>query len=312
MLCAGVIHGDLSDFNVLMSHEGPVVIDFPQAVDPTQNPNAKKLLLRDVENLNRFLARFAPDQPARRYGEEIWSLFEKNRLQPDTKLSGRFVGPIGKANTQEVMALIEDADRERRLRGGERDSDELEEFGTPAPFRTVVDFSRESAPRRSAKKSGGKIQRRRPAVGRRASASNEPVPPSGPAADRAGKGDEGPQKSGRRRRTGKSIPDSARRTSKRAPRSGTPTADAAEPAGSKPRRRSRRGRARGGASADRTQAAGKTGTEATGKVSSERRPGRRAESPRSSGKARASSTRAGTDRPPRARRSRRRKASSPK
>ena len=61
MLCAGVIHGDLSEFNVLMTDSGPVVIDFPQAVDPTQNPNRKKLLLRDVANLDRFLARFAPD-----------------------------------------------------------------------------------------------------------------------------------------------------------------------------------------------------------------------------------------------------------
>ena len=64
MLCAGVVHGDLSDFNVLMGAEGPVIIDFPQAVDASSNPNARKLLVRDVENLHRFRARFAPEQEA--------------------------------------------------------------------------------------------------------------------------------------------------------------------------------------------------------------------------------------------------------
>jgi len=127
MLCAGVVHGDLSDFNVLMSDRGPVVIDFPQSVDPTHNPNSQKLLLRDVENLHRFLARFAPDEPMRPYGEEIWSLFQANRLAPDTELNGRYEAPKAKADTEEVMALIEDADRDNRMRRGERDEDDFDD-----------------------------------------------------------------------------------------------------------------------------------------------------------------------------------------
>ena len=116
MLSAGVIHGDLSDFNVLMSHDGPVVIDFPQSVDPAHNPNGRELLLRDVENLHRFLARFAPNEPQRPYGEEIWALFQENRLEPDSELTGGYRAPDDKADTAEVMTLIEDANREEEQR----------------------------------------------------------------------------------------------------------------------------------------------------------------------------------------------------
>jgi RIO kinase 1 len=151
MLCAGVIHGDLSEFNVLMSASGAVVIDFPQAVDPTQNPSGKKLLLRDVENLHRFLARFAPDTPKRSYAEEIWKLYQENKLTPDSQLRGQFVAPQGKTNTDEVMGLIADAGREERLRrAGPKTPDEQDdEFEVaaaafakpPTSFRKVVDFT---------------------------------------------------------------------------------------------------------------------------------------------------------------------------
>jgi len=120
MLCAGVIHGDLSDFNVLMGVDGPVLIDFPQSVDPAHNQNARKLLLRDVENLHRFLARFSPAQPRLPYGQEMWSLYESNRLRPDTELRGDYRAPEGEANTDEVLALIDDANLEEQLRRGVR------------------------------------------------------------------------------------------------------------------------------------------------------------------------------------------------
>ncbi len=179
MLCAGVIHGDLSEFNVLMTEAGPVVIDFPQAVDPTQNPNSKKLLLRDVANLDRFLARFAPEEPTASYGEEIWALYEANRLRPDTKLRGVHEKPTGKVDTTEVMALIEDAERDNRRRHADWDDEEedgprghahastesaLSPFPSPSPslspspLRRVVDFSQDRA-----KKSAG----RKPAARKR-------------------------------------------------------------------------------------------------------------------------------------------------
>lgn len=87
MLCAGVVHADLSDFNILMSDTGPVIIDFPQAVDPASNGGAKRLLARDVDNLQRFLARFVPGR-RRPYAEEMWALYESGQLTPETRLRG--------------------------------------------------------------------------------------------------------------------------------------------------------------------------------------------------------------------------------
>jgi RIO kinase 1 len=224
MLCAGVVHGDLSEFNVLMASDGPVVIDFPQAIDATSNSNARKLLLRDVQNLHRFVARFAPDAPIRPYGEEMWGLYEKNRLRPDTELRGHYDAPKGKVDTDEVMALIDDASREhRRRRGGdtrredgaEQDvrSDPGSEEGAPKPFRRVVDFSSSPASKRSPKKSSAKKRSAR-TRGKRSGRSDrrgteERVPPPGPA--RTARADEGsgagaapakeaPKRSRRRRR----------------------------------------------------------------------------------------------------------------
>lgn len=142
MLCAGVIHGDLSEFNVLMAAEGPVVIDFPQAVDAAKNQSARTLLLRDVTNLHRFLARFAPDRTLEAYGEEIWSLYEKNRLTPDSELTGRYVGPAGDTPMGEVLALIEDANRDEQMRREARGDETPVEPATP--MRRVVDFTNET------------------------------------------------------------------------------------------------------------------------------------------------------------------------
>jgi RIO kinase 1 len=119
MLCAGVVHADLSDFNILMSTTGPVIIDFPQAVDPASNGAAKRLLARDVDNLQRFLARFVPGR-SRPYAEELWALYESGQLTAETRLRGevepprRHVEPPRKHDdTQDMLARI-DAPRRPR------------------------------------------------------------------------------------------------------------------------------------------------------------------------------------------------------
>jgi RIO kinase 1 len=116
MLCAGVVHGDLSEFNVLIAADGPVVIDFPQSVDSAHNPSARKLLIRDVDNLHRFLARHVPSARRVPLAEEMWSLHEQNLLTPDTRLRGDFRVAERVANTASVLELIGDANRDERKR----------------------------------------------------------------------------------------------------------------------------------------------------------------------------------------------------
>ncbi|XXT18528.1 PA4780 family RIO1-like protein kinase [Sorangium sp. So ce429] len=121
MLCAGVVHGDLSDFNVLMSADGPVIIDFPQSVDAARNQNARQLLLRDVDNLHRFLTRFVPEQRRAAYGEEMWELYASSALTPETRLTGRHRVSERRVDTRAVLDLIGDAnydERKRRERQG--------------------------------------------------------------------------------------------------------------------------------------------------------------------------------------------------
>ena len=115
MLCTGIVHADLSDFNVLLSHDGPVLIDFPQCVDPAHNNNAQRLLIRDVDNLTRILGRFAPELRRMRYGHEIWDLYERGELRPDSPLSGKRRRKA-KADTSSLLAEIEEIERESRER----------------------------------------------------------------------------------------------------------------------------------------------------------------------------------------------------
>jgi RIO kinase 1 len=120
MLSAGIVHGDLSEFNVLLAGDGPVIIDLPQAVDAAGNNHAKRMLLRDVANLRDFFGRFAPELLATRYGEEIWALYERGALIPATPLTGRFeaaAGPVDVASVlREVNAsLADEAERLRRI-----------------------------------------------------------------------------------------------------------------------------------------------------------------------------------------------------
>jgi RIO kinase 1 len=119
MLGAGVVHGDLSEFNILLASDGPVIIDLPQAVDAAGNNHAKRMLLRDVNNLRDFFGGFAPDLLSTDYGHEIWALYESGALTPDTPLTGRFKHATGPVDLGEVIREIDDAADEeaaRRLR----------------------------------------------------------------------------------------------------------------------------------------------------------------------------------------------------
>src|SRR3546814_13385390 len=90
MLCCGLIHGDLSPYNVLVDAEGPVLIDFPQVVSAAGNNAARQMLLRDVNNLTAYLGRWAPELLDTWSGEEMWALFESGALQADMPLTGAF------------------------------------------------------------------------------------------------------------------------------------------------------------------------------------------------------------------------------
>jgi RIO kinase 1 len=119
MLCAGVVHGDLSEFNILLAADGPVIIDLPQAVDAAGNNHASRMLLRDVDNLRGFFGRFAPELLTTQYGPEIWDLYERGELNVDTPLTGRYHHARGAVDLRSVMREIEDTRDEeaaRRLR----------------------------------------------------------------------------------------------------------------------------------------------------------------------------------------------------
>jgi RIO kinase 1 len=109
MLCAGVIHGDLSEFNVLLAADGPVIIDLPQAVDAAGNNHAPRMLMRDVDNLRTFFGRYAPDLLPTRYGPEIWALYAGGFLMPGMPLTGSYQQSPGAVDLSAVLREIEDA-----------------------------------------------------------------------------------------------------------------------------------------------------------------------------------------------------------
>ncbi len=115
MLCGGLIHGDLSEFNILVDAQGPVIIDLPQAVDAAANNNAARMLERDVNNLAAYFGRYAPELLATTYGKEIWYIYESGNLRPDTKLTGHFKGSNKQADLDSIMREIDDA-REEAIR----------------------------------------------------------------------------------------------------------------------------------------------------------------------------------------------------
>ena len=116
MLCSGLIHGDLSPYNVLVGPEGPVVIDFPQVVSAAGNNAARTMLLRDVNNLTAYLGRFAPELFDTWYGEEMWALFETGDLRPDSVLTGTFVHDERRVDLDSVREAINDAREEALIR----------------------------------------------------------------------------------------------------------------------------------------------------------------------------------------------------
>ena len=126
MLCAGLVHGDLSEFNVLVDSYGPVIIDLPQAVDAAANNNAQSMFTRDVDNMTRYYSLYAPSLSSTRYAEEMWALFEAGELTPETELTGQFQDDGAAADVDSVLeeikaAFQEEQDRQARLLAREDD-----------------------------------------------------------------------------------------------------------------------------------------------------------------------------------------------
>ncbi|WP_027588845.1 PA4780 family RIO1-like protein kinase [Pseudomonas sp. RL] len=121
MLCAGLVHGDLSEFNVLLGLEGPVIIDLPQAVDAAGNNHAYSMLERDVANMAAYFGQYAPELRDTRYAQEMWALYEEGKLVPETPLSGEFADPEDAADVDAVLreikaALADQARKEAALK----------------------------------------------------------------------------------------------------------------------------------------------------------------------------------------------------
>jgi RIO kinase 1 len=116
MLCEGLVHGDLSEYNVLLGRDGPVIIDLPQAVDAAGNNHARRMLERDVANMAAYFGRFAPELLATEYGKEMWRLYERGELHPEVELTGRFEHKRKPADVGGVIREIDAARKEHEAR----------------------------------------------------------------------------------------------------------------------------------------------------------------------------------------------------
>nr|WP_206018124.1 MULTISPECIES: PA4780 family RIO1-like protein kinase [unclassified Pseudoalteromonas] len=127
MLCAGIIHGDLSEFNVLVDDKGPVIIDLPQAVNASANNSAEAMFTRDVNNMRRYYSEFAPELLQTQYAKEMWSLFEEANLTPNSTLTGEFEDDSEDADVGAILEEIQaaaDEEQERLARISGSDDDE--------------------------------------------------------------------------------------------------------------------------------------------------------------------------------------------
>ena len=126
MLCAGIIHGDLSEFNVLVDDKGPVIIDLPQAVNASANNSAEAMFARDVNNMRRYYGEFAPALLHTQYAKEMWALFEEANLTPNSTLTGEFEDDSENADVDSVLEEIqaareEEIERLERINGSDND-----------------------------------------------------------------------------------------------------------------------------------------------------------------------------------------------
>ena len=126
MLCAGLVHGDLSEFNVLVDDYGPVIIDLPQAVDAAANNHAQSMLERDVNNITAYYGLYAPELLGSNYAKEMWALYEEGELTPETILTGLFQEDETAADVDglmlEIKAVMEEEKRQQRLLEAEQDA----------------------------------------------------------------------------------------------------------------------------------------------------------------------------------------------